>query len=51
VETCKFCILFGFAKDKVKPLVVIMDRQGQSLPVSVVHAPDRKYCKWHMRAS
>jgi hypothetical protein len=33
METCKFCTFFGFAKDKVKPLAVIMDRPGQSLPV------------------
>jgi hypothetical protein len=41
VETCKFCTLFDFAKDKAKPLAVIMDKPGQSLPVSVIHAPDR----------
>jgi hypothetical protein len=29
---------FVFAKDKVKPLVVIMDKPGQSAPVSVIHA-------------
>jgi hypothetical protein len=51
MESCQFCTLFGFAKDKVKPLAVIMDRQGQSLPVSVVHAPDRKYCNFHMQTS
>jgi hypothetical protein len=52
VETCKFCTLFGFAKDKVKPLAVIMDKPGgQSLPVSVIHAAMRKYCNCHMRAS
>jgi hypothetical protein len=51
VETCKFCTLFGFAKDKVKPLAVIMDKPGQSLPVSVIHAAGRKYCNCHMRAS
>jgi hypothetical protein len=38
VETCKFCTLFGFAKDKVKPFAVIMDKAGQSLRVSVIHA-------------
>jgi hypothetical protein len=51
VETCKFCTLFGFAKDKVKPLAVIMDTPGQSLPVSVIQAAARKYCNCHMRAS
>jgi hypothetical protein len=29
---------FVFAKDKVKPLAVIMDKPGQSVPVSVIHA-------------
>jgi hypothetical protein len=51
VETCKFCNLFGFAKDKVKPLAVIMDKPGQSLPVPVIRAAGRKYCNSHMRAS
>jgi hypothetical protein len=51
VETCKFCNLFGFAKDKVKPLAVIMDKPGQSLPVSVIHTARRKYCDCYMRAS
>jgi hypothetical protein len=51
VETCKLCNLFGFAKDKVKPLAVVMDKPGQSLPVSVIHAAGRKYCNCHMRAS
>jgi coenzyme F420-reducing hydrogenase beta subunit len=46
VEICKFCTLFGFAKDKVKPLVVVMDK-----PVSVIHAAGRKYCNCHMWAS
>jgi hypothetical protein len=50
VETCKFCALFVFAKDKVRPLAVIMDKPGQSLPLSVIHAPDRKYCNGPMRA-
>jgi hypothetical protein len=50
VET-KFCNLFGFAKDKIKPLVVIIDKRGQSLPVSVIHVAGRKYCNSHMRAS
>jgi hypothetical protein len=50
VETCKFCSLFGFAKDKVKPLSAIMDKPGKSLPVSVIHAAGRKYCNCHMRA-
>jgi hypothetical protein len=51
VETCKFCNLFGFAKEKVKPLAVIIDKPGQSLLVSVIHAAGRKYCNCHMRAS
>jgi hypothetical protein len=51
VETCKFCTLFGFAKDKVKPLAVRMDKPGHSLCVSVIHAAGRKYCNCHMRAS
>jgi hypothetical protein len=51
VETCKFCSLFGVAKDKVKLLAVIMDKTGQSLPVSVIRAAGRKYCNCHMRAS
>jgi hypothetical protein len=51
VETCKFCNLFLFGKDKAKPLAVIMDKPGQSLPVSVIHAAGRKYCNCHMRAS
>jgi hypothetical protein len=51
VETCKFCNLFDFAMDKVKPLAVIMDSPGQSLAVSVIHAAGRKYCNCHMRAS
>jgi hypothetical protein len=38
METSKFCNLFGFAKDKVKPLAVIMDKPGESLPVSVIRA-------------
>jgi hypothetical protein len=42
VETCKFYTFFGFAKDKVKPLAVIMDRPGQPRPVSVIHAAGRK---------
>jgi hypothetical protein len=50
METCKFCTLFAFAKDKVRPLAVTMDKPGQSLPLSVIHAPDRKYCNCHMRA-
>jgi hypothetical protein len=50
VETCKFCTLFGFAKDKAKPVAVIMDKPGQSLPVSVIRAPDIKCCNCHMRA-
>jgi hypothetical protein len=50
VETCKFSTSFGFAKDKVKPLAVIMDKPEQSLPVSVIHAAGRKYCNCHMRA-
>jgi hypothetical protein len=50
METCKFCNLFGFAKDRVKPLAVIMDKPGQSLSVSVIHAAGRKYCNCHMRA-
>jgi hypothetical protein len=49
VETCKFCTLFGFAKDKGKPLAVIMDKAGQSIAVSVIHAARRKYCNCHMR--
>ena len=51
METCKFCNLFGFAEDKVKTLAVIMDKPGQSVPVSVIHAAGRKYCNCHMRAS
>jgi hypothetical protein len=51
VETCKFCYLFGFAKDNVKPLAATMDKPGQSLPVSVIHAAGRKYCNCHMQAS
>jgi hypothetical protein len=51
VETCKFFSLFGFAKDKIKPLAVVMDKPGQSLPVSVIHAAGRKYCNCHMRES
>jgi hypothetical protein len=51
VETCKFCNLFGFAKDKVSLSVIILDKSGQSLPVSVIHAAGRKYCNCHMRAS
>jgi hypothetical protein len=51
VETCKFCTLFVFAKDKVKPLAVIMDKPGQSLSISVIHAAGTKYCNCHMRAS
>jgi hypothetical protein len=51
METCKSCSLFGFAKDKVEPLAVIMDRPGQSLLVSVIHAAGRKNCNCHMRAS
>jgi hypothetical protein len=51
VETCKFCSLFGFAKDKVKPLAVIMDKSGQSLAVSVIHVAGRKSCNCHVRAS
>jgi hypothetical protein len=51
VEACKFCNLFGFAKDKVKPLAVIMDKAVQSLPVSVIHTAGRKYCNCPMRAS
>jgi hypothetical protein len=51
VETCKFCTLFGFAKDKVKLLVVIMDKAWQSLLISVIHAAGRRYCNCHMRAS
>jgi hypothetical protein len=43
--------LFGFDKDKVRPLAVIMDKPGQSLAVSVIHAAGRKYCNCHMRAS
>jgi hypothetical protein len=50
VETCKFCSLFGFAKDKVKPFAVIMDKAGQSLPVSVIHAAGRKCGNCHIRA-
>jgi hypothetical protein len=50
-ETCKFCSLFGFVKDKVKLLAVIMDNAGQPLPVSVIHAAATKYCNCHMRAS
>jgi hypothetical protein len=38
-----FAIFFGFAKDKVKPLAVIMDKPGQSLPFSVIHAEGRKF--------
>jgi hypothetical protein len=44
METCKFCNLFGFVKDKVKSLAVTIDKPGQSLPVSVIHAAGRKYC-------
>jgi hypothetical protein len=51
VETYKFCSLFDFAEDKVRPLAVIMDKHGHSLPVSVVRTPDRKYRNCHMRAS
>jgi hypothetical protein len=51
VETCKFCSLFGFAKDKVKPLAVMTDKAGQSLPVSVIRAAGRQYYNCHMRAS
>jgi hypothetical protein len=51
VETCKCCSLFGFATDKVNPSAVIMDKPGQSLPVSVIHAADRKYCNCLMPAS
>jgi hypothetical protein len=43
--------MFGFDKDKVKPLAVILDKPGQSLPVSVIHAAARKYCNCHMQAS
>jgi hypothetical protein len=50
VGTCKFCTLFSIAKDKVKPLAVIMDKPGQSLPVCVIYAAGRKYCNCHMRA-
>jgi hypothetical protein len=39
--TCKFCSLFGFAKDEVKPLAVIRDKPGQSVPVSVIRAAGR----------
>jgi hypothetical protein len=38
VETCKFCGLFGFVKDKVKQLAVIVHKTGQSVSVSVIHA-------------
>jgi hypothetical protein len=34
VKACKFCTLFGFPKDKIKPLQVMMDKPGQSLPNS-----------------
>jgi hypothetical protein len=51
METCKFLSLFGFAKDKVKPLAVIMDKPGQSLPVSVIHVAGRRYCNCHTQAS
>jgi hypothetical protein len=48
VETCKLYSFFGFAKKKVKPLTVIMDRPGQS--VSVIQAAGRNYCNCHTRA-
>jgi hypothetical protein len=48
VETCKFRSLFGFAKDKVKPLADVMDKPGQSLPVSIIHTAGRKYCNYHI---
>jgi hypothetical protein len=48
VETSTYCTLFGFPKDKVKPLAVIMDKPGQSVPVPVIHAGGRKYCNGHM---
>jgi hypothetical protein len=32
VKTCKLCTLFGFPKDKVKPLPVMMDKPEKSLP-------------------
>jgi hypothetical protein len=50
VETCKFCSLFGFAKDKVKPLGVITDKAGQSSAVSVIPAAGTKYCNCLTRA-
>jgi hypothetical protein len=34
VKTCKLCTLFGFPKDKVQPLPVMMDKLGMSLPDS-----------------
>jgi hypothetical protein len=43
METCKFCTLFGFAKDKVKARAVVMDK-----PVSVIHAAGGKFCNCHM---
>jgi hypothetical protein len=45
VEICKFCTLFGFAKDKVKPLAFVMDK-----PVSVIRAAGGKYCNCHTGA-
>jgi hypothetical protein len=51
MENSIFCTYFGFPKDKVKPLAVIMDKLRQSLPVSVINAPARKYSNCHMQAS
>jgi hypothetical protein len=42
METCKFCSLFGFAKDKIKPLAVIMDKRRQSLPDSFCYSCSRE---------
>jgi hypothetical protein len=33
---------FGFAKDKIKPLAVIMDKPGQSLPDSFCYSCSRE---------
>jgi hypothetical protein len=48
VENSIFCGYFGFPKDKVKPLAVIMDKLRQSLPVCVTHSPARKYSNCHI---
>jgi hypothetical protein len=47
METCKFFSFFDFAKYKVKPLAVIMDKPGLAVPVSVIHAAARKYCNYY----